>query len=323
MEKKENYIKIRLSTLILGSVVMFLLFGAFMICILDEYFNKFDGVNMTPYYVIIFVVLFICITAYFALTSAQTTSMHLLLFEAIAKKLGETYKEKEFANEDEMAKAREDLEAFKAYDDALVKNIDDFSEYDSESEKKVYEYTHRIGDKDSIIDFFAPKDSTCYIEPDRNQMIDIYQYGISFRTSNYNSRLVLVTKPIELYPDALFASPKESFDDAFKIITEGVKEFDKKHVDYYKSDILNREYEQREEFLNGNYEFIELDLIKKNMLFDISKESNCEMTLVIEGGIGRCYISYYKTAISKFKDPEELGSMIADEFKKIISEFSY
>ena len=323
MEKKEKYIKIRISTLILSTVIMFLLFGAYMLAILDEYYNKFDGVNMIPYYAIIFVVLFICVMAYFTLTSAQTRSMHLLLFEAITKKLGETYKEKEFANEDEMAKAREDLEAFKAYDDALIKNIDEFSEYDSKSEKKVYEYTHRIGEKDSIIDFFAPTDSTCYIEQSRNEMIDIYQYGISFRTSKYNSRLVLNTKSIELHPNALLAEKKESFDDAFIIITEGVKEFDKKHVDYYKSDILNREYEQREEFLNGNYEFIELDLIKKNMLFDISKESNCEMTLVIEGGIGRCYISYYKTAVPKFKEPEELANMIAEEFRKIISEFSY
>lgn len=322
MEKDSNS-SLKMSVIVSSIIIMMIISGIVMIYFFHKALHASNNVDMAMYYIVIIFIFLLFVIAYFYLASLGTQDNHLKIYEVIANKLGETYKEKEFEDEDKMAMAREDLEAFKAYDDALINNRDELSEYDSVLERKVYEYTHKIGDKDTIIDLFAPKDSVSYIESSRNTIIDVYEYGIMFKTSKYDSRLVLSNEEVEVYPDSLFASPKkESFDDAFVLLTEGVKEFDKEHVDYYKSDIFNRKYENREQFLNGNYKFIELDPIKKKMLFDIYKE-NCDMIIILEGGIGRCYINYYKSPDAKIKDPEEIGNIIAEQFKRIISEFSY
>ena len=206
------------------------------------------------------------------------------LIDALSKKLDLELTRIEFNDKDEEKQAREDCEAFTAYDIAIEDNKDEVSEYDVSINSPIYEYNY-INDKDKkTIDLCEYSNVTSQMISSR--YINLFNTHIIaiFETKLKNQRL-------HIKVDESKKSNNIVFESVFKDYKDQVLKFDNEFFPNY-SDVFNRKY-NNENITNGcDYDYIELNQNEKNLLLELFKQSKLTFSLAIQNGVGRIRIIF-------------------------------
>jgi len=240
------------------------------------------------------------------------------LMDAIVNKLELDLIKTEFKEEDLEKQAREDCEAFTAYDIAIEDNRDEVSEYDVCIKSKVYEYNYTVN---KIVDLCKYTD-VIYKNPDlshnpRHSM----QIIVLFETSKKNKRL-----HIKCDPQKIITNKKNNeikFEDVFTDYKDKVLEFDKCNFQDYLQ-VFNRTYNNKNNDENNSYEYLELSQNQKKLLLDLVKQSKLEFSFVIQNGVGRVRILFSNKIgnFESFRANEELIDNIRKLIISIIKEWN-
>ena len=297
----KNYLKL---------ILLILLFAVLPVLYMPFILHGIANGNYTFMYLGLSALFIFALTIYF-LGIKENKEKQEELLDKIDDKLKLEFNKKEFDDEDKEAQAREDLEAFVAYDTAIENNLDECSEYDISIDYPIIEYEYNIKSKKRLIDlckyyYHSVKTTGSHFVNYINTEIIV-----AFETVNVNKRLHIMTN--HNYKD-------ENFDECFIDFKDKVLEFDKNNLENY-SEVFNRQYHRKKDINCLNYEYINLTSNEKKFLINLYKETKLEFSFAIERGVGRIRISFINNIdnLQTISTDEEIINKVIKIIKELIS----